>query len=132
MELKFDNDRNVILPRLNKGKCFIGPEWAGCCNTFRRPVILHCHITRRYLVGWESSMHVLRAEVVRTVSNKRVFRTKGEELWAYKGRKAAVAHFSKLCREVLAFNDKVRRDKAADLQAAKRGDIGAALRLGDY
>lgn len=76
--------------------------------------------------------HALRSAVIRDVSNKRVFRTKGEELWAFKGRKAAVAEFSKLCREVLAFNDKVRRDRAADLEAARRGDIGAALRLADY
>lgn len=132
MKLEFDKTGNVILPRLVKGKYWAGPEWAGCCNSFRRPVILRCHITSRYLVGWESSVHALRPVVIRTVNNQRVFRTKGEELWAFKGRKAAVSHFSKLCREVLAFNDNVRRDKAADLEAARRGDIGAALRLGDY
>lgn len=33
MQLKFDESGNVILPRINKGKSFIGPEWAGCCNT---------------------------------------------------------------------------------------------------
>lgn len=132
MQLKFDEAGNVILPRLTKGKYYLGPEWAGCSSTGQRPVILKCHITKRYIVGTEYSLSRLRSLVIRTVSNKRVFRQGKDELFAYKGRKAAVGHFSKLCREVLAFNERVRRDKAADLEAARRGDIGAAIRLGDY
>jgi hypothetical protein len=132
-EIKFDANGNVILPRLVAGgKFYMGPEWAGCSNTGARPVILKCKYSDRYLVGTENSMRELHPVVVRTIKNQRVFRAKGVELWAYKGRKAAVAHFSKLCREILNFNDKVRRERATDIAAAQRGDIGAALRLGDY
>ena len=128
MAIEFDSKGNVKLGRLTNGSGFLGPEYYGCANTARRPVI--CRFGGKYIVGVEYDVSTLR---IRSIgSNKRIIREGQSIIWAFKSRGPAVAKFTELCREVMKFNKETREAHLRDREAAQRGDLEAALRLGDY
>lgn len=121
----------INVPRLSKGKAFAGPEYAGCCGTGKRPVIVHSKAAGRYLVGTEFAIDTLRMKAI-LESKQRIFRSGSETLWAFKSRKPAVAKFLELCRPVEEYNAKMRAERARLKAQATRGDIGAAIGLLDF
>jgi hypothetical protein len=53
-------------------------------------------------------------------------------VWIFKGRKAAVNKFLVLCGAVIMENARMAQEYAATRAAANRGDLAAALHLGDF
>jgi hypothetical protein len=134
-QIEFDAKGQVVLPRLTKGTIFGGPEYYGCMNTGRRPAILRDRVTGRYIVGAHMDVEGARERIFRDTLNKvnrRIYKVGEKRVYAFKGRKAAVAKFTELCRAVMAWNEKTREAHRRDLEAAKRGDMEAAMRLSDY
>jgi Tfp pilus assembly protein PilZ len=68
----------------------------------------------------------------RILSNRRKFEVAGRVVWVFKTRAPAVRKFNELCQVRIAENEHVRAEHRRDLAAAKKGDLSAALRLGDY
>ena len=56
----------------------------------------------------------------------------GRQVWLYRSRKPAVAKFMALCGAQIIENENMRREHAETLDKARKGDMAAALRLGDY
>jgi len=121
----------IKVPRLAKGKGYKGPEFYGCFNTGMAPAIFHSR-TGKYVVGPElpardamrAGTCLLTTRVVKCSDARRY-------VWIFKGRKAAVAKFLALCGAQILQNETIRREHAETRAAAARGDMAAALRLGD-
>lgn len=119
------------VPRLGANRGYLGPEYYGCCGTGRRPLILHCGYSRRYIVGPELAIDVgLRSKIMANPS-RRIWRIDRDTVYAFRSRGAAVAKWRELCAEVIRYNDETRAAAKRDLEAARKGDMGALLRLGD-
>jgi len=122
----------ITVPRLPKGRGFRGPEWYGCCGTGAAPCIRRSTFTGKYVVGTEMSTDIALSDR-RILSNKRKFEVMGcRTVFVYKTRKPAVAKFQALCEEQLRVNEEMRQEHRRELEAAQAGDIGAALRCGDF
>jgi len=130
MDIEYDKHGNIKLPRFPKNYKFRGPEYYGCCGTGRRPTILNCGGTERFIVGAESDVEQLRLEAYR--SKKRTIRKGNAVVYVFKTRQPAVAKWTELCKAVTKWNEDTRNKHKADLEAARRGDTAAAGRLGDY
>ena len=122
---------SITVPRLAKGKGDKGPEHYGCFNTGMAPSIFHSRCGKYYVGPEIPCRDAIRAGIgyfakVRTVGTDR------RKVFIYKGRKAAVAKFMALCGAQILENEKQRREHAEARAAAARGDIAAALRLGDF
>lgn len=118
----------IDVPRLAKGRGYKGPEFYGCYNTGMAPCIFHSR-TGKYVVGPELRCRdAMRAAL--TLQNKRCHGEGRQRVWIFKGRKAAVAKFTALCIAQTRENDTMRREHAATLEKARRGDMAAALALG--
>ena len=120
----------IKVPRLNKGRGFKGPEFYGCFNTGMAPSIFHSK-TGKYIVGPENRCRDAMREGV-TFTNKRVHGDGNHRVWLFKGRKPAVGKFMALCGAQIMENETMRRDHAETAAKAARGDIAAALHLGDF
>lgn len=129
-KIETDAAGNPIVPVLTVGRGIIGPEYYGCSGTGQRPTIRRI-ADGRYVVGTEYAADTMR-HLLRGRMNQRIFRNGRETLWAFKSRKAAVAKFHEMCGVVRKFNQETREAHQRDRAAAAKGDIGAALRLGDY
>jgi len=129
-KIETDSNGNPIVPVLTVGRGIIGPEYFGCCGTGQRPTIRRI-ADGRYVVGTEYAADTLRPMLTGCM-DKRIFRKGRETVWAFKSRKPAVDKFHELCGVVRKFNQDTREAAARDMAAAAKGDIGAALRLGDY
>jgi hypothetical protein len=120
----------ITVPRLGKGKGFKGPEFYGCYNTGVAPSIFHSR-TGKYVVGPELRCRdAMRAAL--TLTSHRVIGKGRDRVWMFKSRKPAVAKFTALCDAVIRENADVARQHAATRAAAGRGDLAAALALGDF
>lgn len=122
----------IKVPRLAKGHGYKGPEFYGCFNTGMAPCIFHSR-TGKYVVGPEIPCRdAMRAGM--TLFDKRT--AKGSDprriVWIFKGRKAAVAKFLALCGAQILENERQRQAHAAARAAAARGDLAAAVALGDF
>lgn len=128
------------LPRLSKpGKCFRGPEPAGCFNTGMRPRIVR--MFEGYYVGYEVEIEPLerdrwRAEARHTkppVSRKRMG---GFGAKFYKSAGPARRQFIKMISDRLYENDETRAEYRKAQEDANSADpataIAGALRLGDF
>ncbi len=119
------------VPRLAKGKGFKGAEFFGCFNTGMAPAIFHSK-TGKYLVGPEIPCREAMERFI-TLSNKRVWDDRhGRRVWLFKGRGPAVKKFMELCQAREDENANIRREYQETKAKAAAGDIGAALKLGDY
>ncbi len=124
--------RPITVPRLPKGRGYKGPEFYGCCNTGLAPCIFHSH-SGKYVVGPEIPCDYAMHKAAVMLSNKRVWRDDyGRQVWLYKSRKPAVAKFMAICGAQVIENENMRREHAETLDKARKGDMAAALRLGDY
>jgi hypothetical protein len=135
MELQFDAKGNVKLPRIKHNDGFLGPEYYGCCGTGKRPKILRCRYSNRYIVGADLDVTTMRPSVIHDInagSTKRVHRKGKVVVWTFTTRKSAVAKFSQLCREVIDWNKKTHQECQETRRAAARGDMSAAARLLDF
>ena len=124
--------RPITVPRLPKGRGYKGPEFYGCCNTGMAPCIFHCR-TGKYLVGPELPCDDAMQQGVQSFFQQENMGTSdGRRVWLYKSRKPAVAKFMALCGAQIIENENMRREHAETLDKARKGDMAAALRLGDY
>jgi hypothetical protein len=130
-KLEWDGKGLVKVPTMRKGQRYTGPEYTGCCNTGRRPQIIHCGYTGRYIVGVEHDVEAMRLDTLYHTT-RRIHRKGDAVVWTFATRGAAVAKFSELCRVVTDYNRKTNDAMARDAKLAKRGDIAAALRMGEY
>ena len=140
------------LPRLKPGAAFAGPEFAGCVNSGRRPVIKvpACRSGdgpgRLESLGWiivgdevECDTGWWSREDFGWFLSDRRGKHPTRRLWKFRSRGAAVSRFQSLVDAVLDFNGAARSERRrleADLSAAvARGDASgvteAALALND-
>ena len=123
---------SITVPRLAKGHGYKGPEFYGCFNTGMAPAIFHSRCGK-YYVGPEILCHdAMQAGIGYFAKVRTVGTDPRRKVWIFKGRKAAVAKFMTLCGAQILENEKQRREHAEARAAAARGDIAAALRLGDF
>ena len=120
----------MIVPRLAKGKGYRGPDFYGCINTGTAPAIFHSQ-TGLYVVGPEIPCRMAMWAGL-TLLKKRANGKGRERIWLYKSRKAAVAKFTALCEARKRENETMRQEHAEAARKAARGDMAAALTLGDY
>jgi len=121
----------IQVPRLAKGHGYKGPEFYGCCNTGMAPAIFHSRCGKYYVGPELRCRDAMRAGIgyfakVRTIGEGR------QKVWLFKGRAAAVRKFLVLCGAQLMENEKMRREHTETACKAARGDLAAALALGDY
>jgi len=124
------------VPRLARGRCFVGVEHFGCVNTGRRVAIYRAKFVDVYVVGYE--LEVDRAvkfgrAVDQILAGKRVIRWSEPgggkrngtkyEVYAFKSRAAAVAKFQAMNARVVAWNAAERERHDAYRDAVRRGDI---------
>ncbi len=122
----------ITVPRLPKGKGYLGPEFYGCCNTGLAPAIFHLR-TGRYVIGQEIPCREAMRSAAAMLGNKRTWRDPhGRQVWLFKTRKPAVAKFLALCESRKKENDAMRQEHAETARKAARGDLAAALHLGDF
>lgn len=114
------------VPRLKPGYGFAGPEYAGCCNTGARIVILRQISSKRYLVGKQSSVDNMDSRAYLLFHPTR---RKHNGIWTFKTRTPAVKKFHELNQQVLDYNADIRRKHAELQEAKKRGDLEAVNRL---
>jgi hypothetical protein len=118
------------VPRLSKGKGYKGPEALGCFNTGMAPAIFHSRCGK-YIVGAELRCRdAMRAGI--QLGSKRAHGTGGHRVYFYKTRGPAVAKFTALCEAQMRDNAERRDEMRALCVKARRGDIAAALALGDF
>ncbi len=120
----------ITVPRLAKGRGYKGPEFAGCFNTGCAPAIFHSR-TGRYVVGPEMRCRDAMREGL-TLMRKRVHGQGRQRVWLFRSRGPAVAKFLALCEAQGRENEVVRREFEETRAKAARGDIAAALHLGDF
>jgi len=131
------NANDITVPALRKGKGLLGPEYAGCCNSGTRPLIMRSKVLDGdFWVGPElyvsDARHVAIREFYRlNGKRRRVYRIgKRRRVYRFKSRAPAVAKFRELCAEVLRFNDGIRREREQAAECSRRGDVvGAAGHL---
>jgi hypothetical protein len=119
------------VPRLSKGKGYKGPEALGCFNTGMAPAIFHSR-SGKYVVGPEMRCRDAMRMGLLLISNKRSDGKGGHKVYIYKTRGPAVAKFTALCEAQMRGNDERRNEMRALCVKARRGDIAAALALGDF
>ena len=123
---------NTKIPRLTKGKGVRGPDYYGCCNTGMAPVLVHCRVSGRYLVGPEFYTEGAYARAIFNQPNKRKFAFDNRIVYAFKTRKPAVELFQRLCTEATERNTRIAAEHKRDRELATQGDMSAASRLLDY
>lgn len=132
MRIKFNDKGEIVLPRLTRNSGFLGPEYFGCCGTGRRPKILHCGYSGRYLVGADLDVYELRSQAIHK-PRTRIHRKGRQVMWAFKTRGPAVRKFTELCREVIEWNESERKSYNETRRRARAGDMAATISLGmDY
>lgn len=108
----------IELPkRLSKGKGIIGPEWFGCFNTGKRPVIFKTHTgNKAFIVSTELAMSDARhMNLFGQNAKKRVLKTNSGKAYLTDSYKAAKKKFNEMCKEVVDYNDG-ERNKAIALK----------------
>lgn len=137
------------IPRIKVGHKLTGPSFYGCFNTGLEPVIRHIQLPdvmgerrgrpreTRYVVGpdlagLDVARKVFHEAWEGTLNGKRIYEIDKRKVYVYKTRKPAVEQFCSLCNEVVERNNELREAHRKDMEAAQQGDMGAALRLGDY
>ncbi len=123
----------IQVPRLAKGKGYKGPEFYGCYNTGMAPSIFHSRCGKYYVGPELRCLDAIRAGIglfqkVRISA----IETGNQKVWIFKTRKPAVAKFLALCGAQIMENERQRQARAAARAAAARGDVAAALALGDF
>jgi hypothetical protein len=122
----------IQVPRLAKGAGYKGPEHYGCCNTGMAPAIFHSR-TGKYVVGPEiPARDAMRAGMTLFAKVRTVGTDPRRKVWIFKGRKAAVSRFLVLCGAAILVNADMARQHTEARQKAARGDMAAALSLGDF
>lgn len=131
---------NKELPRLTPGIAYAGPEFAGCVNSGRRPVIKVPAIRscggRKKSLGWilvgdetECDLGWWGHEDFKWLYSGKRGKHPTRRLWKFRGRATAISKFQSLIDVVLGFNQSIRegatkaRNKIA--QAKKTGDHNA-------
>ena len=122
----------IRVPRLAQGKGYKGPEHYGCFNTGMAPAIFHSR-TGKYVVGPEIPCRdAMRAGMTLFAKVRIVGTYLRRKVWIFKGRKAAVSKFMALYGAIILENADTARRHAEARAAAARGDVAAALSLGDF
>lgn len=120
----------IEVPRLAKGRGYKGPEFFGCFNTGMAPCIFHSR-TGKYVVGPELRCRdAMRAGL--TLQNKRCHGEGRQRVWIFKSRKPAIAKFVALAVAQEQENAAMRKQHSETLAKARKGDLAAALALGDF
>ena len=128
--------QKITVPRLPKGKAFVGSEAFGCCNTGTRPMILHSVATGLWLVGPELAVGEVRNAVCVWPRPKvRKMVRMGRTVHIYRTRGPAVRRFQDNVEEQRAMNLRLKAgyDAASDARSADpETAIAGAVALSDY
>lgn len=109
----------------------IGPEFAGCCGTGMRPLMMRCpHAPDTcFLVGPELVVEEHRLQIARDrLAGKKQF-VYGDDtrrqVFVFKTRANAIIKWLELVKAVLDFNESERNEVARLKEQAKRHPIGS-------
>lgn len=100
-------------------KYYVGPEWFGCINTGRRPMLWHWSEKNNniFVVGWELDvksifdLYYKDREMVFWLFNNRFGKHKKKDCWKFRTRQTALKKFQALCDKVDSFNE-TEKEKA--------------------
>jgi hypothetical protein len=111
----------------------IGPDFYRCVNTGTAPAIYRAKHTKLWIVC-EAELDLQEAlDFFKAHSNKRVQKMASKHsAYGFKTRKPAVTKFVKICNSRLQESEYHRQQHARFSDAARNGDVGAALAAGDY
>ncbi len=118
------------IPRIPKGKGYLGPEYFGCCNTGRRPALFHS-VNGKWIVGPELACREALEQNLHC-GTKRRHQVSGSKVYVCKTRQSAVYDFGLLCKEVETWNKTQKASYERECAKARKGDLSAALSMGDY
>jgi hypothetical protein len=124
--------------RFVRGTGLLGPEFAGCCGTGMRPLILRNPYREvqqvLFFVGPELEVERFKFQIARDeIAHKRQFKygdTDKRCVFVYKTKNNAIAKWVELCMAVLKFNAEERKEVASLRAKAAQGDMSAVLSLG--
>ncbi len=119
--------------RLGKGGYILGPEFAGCFNTGKRPVLFKAFTgNKAFIVSEESEITEARQKnLFGTYAGKRVLKCSGGKAFVTDSFKVAKVKFLELCSGIIDFN-KRENGKARELNVlirAGKGMTPKALKL---
>ena len=135
-----DDIRQHIPKRFSRGAGLCGPEFFACSGTGMRPVIQRCPYKEVkdtvFMVGPEVVVYEYKKQIGLDRLTGRNKRKYGDDprrtVWVFTTRSSAVDKFLALCQGVLDYN-RQEADTVRNLrQKASKGDIAAALELGDH
>ena len=132
-----DIRQHVSARHFRRGDGWLGPEYAGCCGTGQRPLIVRCpfkEITDTlFFIGTEMAVEQQRMTIALDYLRGHRHRSYGkgrDKVFVRQTKKAAIQKFLELCQEVLDYNNKERQEVAELRNKAKQGDVAAAISLG--
>ena len=138
----------ITVPRLKTNQGLLGPEWLGCINSGRRPLIYKT-INKTYLVGYQFDVERCRENYlwITEPGRKLQYKSRGKgkkrteichtPVWHLKGRAAAIKKFHEMSQVVMDSNGRELEASLKDLDTLKKATIHsavgmeAALNLGD-
>lgn len=135
-----DDIRQHIPTRFSRGAGLCGPEFFACSNTGMRPIIRRSPYKEVkdtvFMVGPEVAVDEHKRQIALdrlTGRNKRKYGNDPRRtVYVFTTRSSAVEKFLALCQKVLDYN-RQEADTVRDLrQKANKGDMQAALELGDH
>lgn len=111
--------------RLGKGGYICGPEFAGCFNTGKRPVLFKTNTgNKAFIVTEESEISEARNKNLFGVyAGKRIIQCFGGKAYLTNSFKVAKIKFLEMCSEILKFN-KVQDGKSKELRLLIRAGKG--------
>ncbi len=118
------------IPRIPKGKGFLGPEWFGCCGTGRRPAMFHS-VNGKWVIGPELACREVLEQHLHYGKTRRLV-VSGTEVYVLKTRNSARYVFDRLCNEVETWNEVQKATYERERAKARKGDLAAALNMGDF
>ena len=132
----------IIVPRMKPNPSLKGPSFFGCFNTGLEPTIRRAVRTgwpaekkELWFVGPDLCTSEVRNKFMRfgIDEKKRIHKNEfGRVCYVYKTRSSAVKKFRSLCNAVIENNKQLAAEAESLRKRAAKGDLGAALELGDY
>ena len=125
------------VPRLKPGWMFKGPEFTGCFNTGKRPVIFRLGsegYDYKYIVGPQLDVELNLVKIYMNLrkgfKGRKMTVGDNDMVWAYKTRNSALKKFNEMRQVVVDYNEREKREIEEKLQKSKEGNVEATLSLG--
>lgn len=124
--------KEFTIPRLKSSRTVVGPDYHGCVNSGLQPC-LSCLPDGTFIVG---PVVLVRDAQVRLKflirPNQRFLKEGRREVRRFKSQPPADQVYRKLVHDVWDHNRETRKEINRLTDRARRGDLRAAVALGDY